>query len=157
MKEYSKVIFETDEKDYFTLWYTDINSGFVKETDHIVCFKEEEVFDAYCKAKGIVYKETMIFNLPDLLSFAIGRTDEADPTLMLNFWNICSDLSFTLGVEFTGDDDNETISELYDTLFFFQEAEDDGELKELTPDDIADLREIVTEGCKLIVANLNAI
>ena len=37
MKEYLKVIFETEEKDYFCIWQTDLNSGFYKDGDHVAC------------------------------------------------------------------------------------------------------------------------
>ncbi len=160
MKEYSKVIFETEEKDYFCLWFTDINSGFVTEEDHVACFRDEDVFDAYCKAKGFTPKDTMLFDLSSLLSFAIGKDNDFDASTLLNFWNICSDLAFTLKLDFVGDDDNETLSEIYDTLFFLETADDDEVSEEdatITEDDLSDLREIVAEGCKMIIGNLNAI
>lgn len=159
MKEYCKVIFETEEKDYFCVWYSDINSGFLKEQDHIACFRDEDVFDAFTKAKGISIKETMIFDLSSLLGFALGKDDDFDASALLNFWNICSDLAFTLNLSFLGDDDNETLSEIYDTLFFIQTA-DEGEDEEdttLTSDDLEDLREVIQDGCKMVVSNLNAI
>ncbi len=160
MKEYCKVIFETEEKDYFCVWFSDINSGFLKEQDHVACFRDEDVFDKFTAAKGIKIKETMIFDLSSLLSFALGNGDEIDASMLLNFWNICSDLAFTLNLSFLGDDDNETLSEIYDTLFFIQTADDDEEDSEdtsLTEDDLSDLREVIADGCKMIVANLNAI
>ncbi len=159
MKEYCKVIFETEEKDYFCVWYSDINSGFLKEQDHIACFRDEDVFDAFVSAKGISLKETMIFDLSYLLGFAMGKEEDFDAASLLNFWNICSDLAFTLGIGFLGDDDNETLSEIYDTLFFIQTADEDEdeEATELTSDDLCDLKEVIAEGCKLVVTNLNAI
>lgn len=159
MKEYLKVIFETEEKDYFCIWQTDLNSGFVKDSDHVACFRDEEVFDAYCSAKGLKIKETLVFSLVDLMSFASGISSDYNPSLFLNFWNICSDLAFTLGVTFLGDDDNDALSEIYDTLFFMSSSEpDEKQTKEtLTKDDISDLREVISDGCKLIVSNLNAI
>lgn len=159
MKEYLKVIFETEEKDYFCIWQTDLNSGFVKDSDHVACFRDEEVFDAYCSAKGLKIKETLVFSLVDLMSFASGMSSDYNPSLLLNFWNICSDLAFTLGVAFLGDDDNDALSEIYDTLFFMSSSEpDENKTKEtLTKDDISDLREVISDGCKLIVSNLNAI
>ncbi len=159
MKEYCKVIFETEEKDYFCVWFSDINSGFLKEQDHIACFRDEDVFDKFTAAKGISIKETMIFDLTSLLSFALGSEDDFDASALLNFWNICSDLAFSLNLSFLGDDDNETLSEIYDTLFFIQTA-DEGEDEEdttLTEDDLSDLREVIADGCKMIIANLNAI
>lgn len=159
MKEYLKVIFETEEKDYMCIWQTDLNSGFYKDADHVACFRDEEVFDAYCSAKGLKIKETLIFNLSDLMSFAAGIQEDYDPSSLLNFWNICSDLAFTLEVPFLGDDDNDALSEIYDTLFFMSSSEPDAEpTKEtLTDDDISDLKEVISDGCKLIVSNLNAI
>lgn len=159
MKEYLKVIFETEEKDYFTVWQTDLNSGFYKEGDHIACFRDEGVFDAYAAAKGIRIKETLVFDLASLMSFAGGLTDEFDPSVLLNFWNIASDLAFTLGVSFLGDDDNESLSEIYDTLFFLTGTDEDerDEMPALSDDDIADLRSVVADGCKIIVTNLAAV
>lgn len=158
MKEYLKVIFETEEKDYFTIWQTDINSGFFKDGDHVACFRDEGVFDAYAAAKGIRLKETLTFDLALLMSFAGGLTDEFDPALLLNFWNVSSDLAFTLGVSFLGDDDNESLSEIYDTLFFLTGTEEkEGEMPALSGDDIADLRSVIADGCKLIVTNLQAV
>lgn len=158
MKEYLKVIFETEEKDYFCIWQTDLNSGFYKDGDHVACFRDEGVFDAYAAAKGIRLKETVMFDLASLMSFAGGLTDEFDPSTLLNFWNISSDLAFTLGVSFLGDDDNEALSEIYDTLFFLTSADEpEGEMPSLSPDDIADLRSVIADGCKLIVTNLTAV
>lgn len=158
MKEYLKVIFETEEKDYFCIWQTDLNSGFYKDGDHVACFRDEGVFDAYAAAKGIRLKETVVFDLASLMSFAGGLTDEFDPSTLLNFWNISSDLAFTLGVSFLGDDDNEALSEIYDTLFFLTSADEpECEMPSLSPDDIADLRSVIADGCKLIVTNLTAV
>lgn len=158
MKENIKIIFETDEKDYFCIWQTDLNSGFYKDGDHIACFRLEDVFDAYCSAKSITFSETMVFDLAELMSFAKGSTKDFNPSELLNFWNISSDLAFTLGVSFLGDDDNETLSEIYDTLFFITSTDDDGKTeKELSSDDIDDLREVIADGCRLIVTNLKAV
>ena len=93
------------------------------------------------------------------MSFAAGIQEDYDPSSLLNFWNICSDLAFTLEVPFLGDDDNDALSEIYDTLFFMSSSEPDAEpTKETrTDDDISDLKEVISDGCKLIVSNLNAI
>ena len=115
------------------------------------------MLDAYAAAKGIRLKETVVFDLASLMSFAGGLTDEFDPSTLLNFWNISSDLAFTLGVSFLGDDDNEALSEIYDTLFFLTSSEPEGEMPSLSPDDIADLRSVIADGCKLIVTNLTAV
>lgn len=159
MTEYLKVIFETAEKDYFCIWQTDLNSGFYKDGDHVACFRDEDVFDAYAAAKGLKIKETMLFDLAELMEFAAGG-GMISASVLLNFWNISSDLAFTLGASFLGDDDNETLSEIYDTLFFLtstDEDTDDEEDKTLSEDDESDLREVVADGCRLIVTELNAL
>lgn len=158
MTEYLKVIFETAEKDYFCIWQTDLNSGFYKDGDHVACFRDEDVFDAYAAAKGLKIKETMLFDLAELMEFAAGG-GMISASVLLNFWNISSDLAFTLGASFLGDDDNETLSEIYDTLFFLTSTDEDAdeEDKTLSEDDESDLREVVADGCRLIVTELNAL
>ncbi|MDP4132814.1 MAG: hypothetical protein Q8882_02240 [Bacillota bacterium] len=153
MKEYFKSVFETDEKDYYCVWYADINSGFATEKDHVVCFSDPAVLEGYCRGKGIsLSKETMIFNLSSLMEFAVGLTNDFVASEVLNFWNACSDLAFTLKLEFSGDDDNDALEELYDTLFIM--GSEPG--TELTEDDIADLREVIKDGCQLVTENLFA-
>lgn len=158
MTEYLKVIFETAEKDYFCIWQTDLSSGFYKDGDHVACFRDEDVFDAYAAAKGLKIKETMLFDLAELMEFAAGG-GMISASVLLNFWNISSDLAFTLGASFLGDDDNETLSEIYDTLFFLTSTDEDAdeEDKTLSEDDESDLREVVADGCRLIVTELNAL
>lgn len=158
MTEYLKVIFEAAEKDYICIWQTDLNSGFYKDGDHVACFRDEEVFDAYSAAKGLKIKETMIFDLTDLMEFSSGG-DMPSASLLLNFWNISSDLAFTIGASFLGDDDNDSLAEVYDTLFFMTstDPDDEGEEKCLSDEDISDLREVVKDGCRLVVTGLNAI
>ncbi len=159
MTEYLKVLFETAEKDYFCIWQTDLNSGFYKDGDHVACFRDEDVFDAYAAAKGLKIKETMLFDLAELMEFAAGG-DMPSASVLLNFWNISSDLAFTLGASFLGDDDNETLSEVYDTLFFLTSTEEEAageDDKTLSEDDLSDLREVVADGCRLIVTELNAL
>lgn len=159
MKEYCKVIFETEAKDYICLWYSDLNSGFVTEENHVVCFRDEDVFDRYCRAKGYRLRETMLFDLAELMRFAGGQSNDFSPSSLLNFWNICSDLAFTLKLSFLGDDDNDSLSELYDTLFFMEaEPEKNDEHEDVfSGDDLSDLREVIADGCKLIISQLNAL
>lgn len=158
MKDNIKVIFETDEKDYFCIWQTDINAGFYKDGDHVACFRMEDVFDSYCNAKGLKISETLVFDLTKLMGFVQGSGSDFDPSELLNFWNICADLAFTLDTSFLGDDDNETLSEIYDTLFFMTCSDpDDSEERFLTSDDVCDLKEVIADGCRLIISNLTAI
>lgn len=158
MKEYCKVIFETDATDYICLWCCDINSSFVTEEDHVLCFRDEDVFDSYCRAKGLSVPDTQVYDLAELMTFAQGATDDFHAGTLLNFWNIVADLAFTLKLDFLGDDDNDALSELYDTLFFIDtaDAEEDTK-KELTASDLDDLREVVGDGCRLIVTHLTAL
>lgn len=159
MKEYFEIIFETEEKDYICVWYSDINSGFVVENDRIPCFSTEDTFKAYCNAKGYVIKGSIVYNLTSLMSFAAGKTDDFDPSFLLDFWNICSDLSFSLDVHFLGDDDNEALSEIYDTLFFMSSSDSNetDTKSSLSLDDISDLRSVVTDGCRIVIENLVSI
>ncbi len=159
MKEYCKVIFETEEKDYICLWYSDLNAGFVTEEDHVICFRDEDVFDRYCRGKGYRLRDTMLFDLAALMRFAGGLSNDFSASTLLNFWNICSDLAFTLKLGFLGDDDNDSLSELYDTLFFMESASEDEKkyTATLSDDDLSDLREIIADGCKLIISHLNAL
>lgn len=154
MTEYCKTIFETDTQDYYCIWYSDLNSGFMKEKDHIVCFKEEDVLEGYCRAKGYsLSNDERVFNLPMLMSFASGEEENLAPGLILDFWNICSDLAITSGADFIGNDENDALDELYDTLFLIIE---DPKSK-FTEDDIEDLKTLVKEGCTLIVEQLFAL
>lgn len=151
MSECLKIIFMTDEKDY--ICFAEKNM-FLKEAGHIVCFSLEEVADKFAQAKGISIGDTICFDLSLIAEFIEGGETIKSPALFLDFWNIMSDLSYSASASFLGDDDNDSLAELYDTLFYMVES---GEAVPFSKDDLLDLKEVLKDGINLILSTLIAL
>lgn len=150
MIEYYKTIFETAEKDYFCLWYSDIDDGFYAENKRVICFLEEAVLEAFCRAKGFpLMKECLIYKLDEIEDWLDGNKANVNCEQMLDFWNAASCFAFVTGQSFVGDDDNDGIDEIYDLLFYGIDQETD-----FSNEELEDLSAIISDGLDLVKSNL---
>ena len=148
MKEFVKVVFDCGAKKMYTLWYSEINNGFAKEGDLLICFSKESLLDTYCDTRDYILSEaTVVFPVAEFKAWLEHKGNLPDMNTVLDFWNICSDLAFTQQDTYAGDEDDEDTEGLYDTLYAACEEPD---AVQLTQDEEEKLAEILTDGLELV-------
>jgi len=111
-----------DEKNVkYAIWYTDEEDGFVSEHNKILFFDYVESLKEFCDNKNIIIlddKISCVYDFGYLKKWLLSPNDRFNCSIMLDFWNIISDASKSMGVEFIGDDkENDATNQLYLKLF----------------------------------------
>lgn len=121
MKDYYAVTFKFKNICRYTLWYCDEKDGFFVEN------KKIKIFDSIDDIQDFVYNENLNFKKEKNEQVTIYNIDELiiqkdrdviDCDLILNFWNIVLDMSYSLKIFFIGNQRIEYIDKIYDKLFF---------------------------------------
>lgn len=98
----------------------DGKESFIKENEKIKTFKNEELARQYCEKNGFpIVNEVSCFDIDEIQAFINGTIEKVDCELLLDFWNIVSDISSYMDIKFIGDEDGEDncIYSIYDKLF----------------------------------------
>lgn len=160
-KEYYIVELVFEKRAYFTLWYESDTDGFVlnKERNCIRAF--DNAFSAKIFAERCGYiligNATIVCNELVLLNF-----QNLNCHLLLDFWNIVSDMTNSLNINFLGDHKENNIVSLYNKLFYgcnlpaIRKDNDDYE-PEWSQEEQDLITQIVEEGIKIILENTSEI
>ncbi len=111
-----KFLIQGTEK--YTLWYTEESDGFLKNQDEdtIAVFSSRDAASVFASRQGNYLDGNMtVINCDTVLHCITGSVMCNE---VLNFWNIVSDIAATLGILFSGDDNEAQIAKLYDKLFY---------------------------------------
>lgn len=120
--EYYIVQFNDEKTLKYAIWYTDDEDGFVSEHGKILFFDCVESLKDFCDSKNIIIldddKVSFIYDFGYLKKWLLSPNDRFDCSIMLDFWNVISDASKSIGVAFIGDDkQSEMANKLYSKLF----------------------------------------
>ena len=97
--EYYAVVFRILQQSYFTIWVSSEDEDFFLTAENYLLFflTRNELYD-FCKVSAIqIEAET---------SFDFDSIDYEDCNVLIDLWNISSDLAKTLNLLFIGDMDN---------------------------------------------------
>jgi len=158
MKDYYAISFILDIKEHYCIWYTnDLDGVITNGNDRIVQFINESELHEYCTKSDIILSSSQenmaLYDLDKLNEWLREEKTAFDNNLMLNLWNIISDVARSLNKPFIGDDDKMLF--IYDKLFHannlpaYMPSD-----KEYTPnwdkDEIAELRFVLSNGIQII-------
>lgn len=111
-----------DEKTVkYAIYYTDDSDGFVCENGKIIFFDSVESLEEFCKLKNIIISKEKIpdYDFAYLKQWLTSSDEKFDCSVMLDFWNIISDVLRNENIDFLGDcKENEAINTVYNKLFW---------------------------------------
>ena len=157
-KEYYIVELVFEKRAYFTLWYESDTDGFVlnEEGNCIRAFDDAISARIFADRLGYILagNATIVCNELVLLNF-----QNLNCHLLLDFWNIVSDMTNSLSINFLGDHKERNIASLYNKLFYGcnlpairkDNADFEPEWSQYEQDLIT---QIVKEGIKIILENI---
>lgn len=116
MHEYYIVAFSNKKRDYYCIWTSD--EGFITYEDKILLFDTIMKAKLYCHENQMSVDDTEItrFYIDDIFNWCTSVKFDFDCDLLLNWWNILSDVYKSLGIYFDGDSIEK--NDLYEKLFF---------------------------------------
>lgn len=114
---YYFVKFIYQKRELFFVWITDDEDLFLLEDGELKCFFDLDELYLYCKNNDIPIQEGFTdYDMDELFCVLRERKFAKNCALLLNFWNIFSDLAQSVGKKFCGDD--KEYSYIYQKLFF---------------------------------------
>ena len=111
---YYLIKFQILQKEYYTFWYTDDMDGFLLD-------RKGKLKSLPTKEDAVAFAAKMGFLLDTkelLISSAILRKRNIDCSLFLNYWNIFSDIAYSINCRFAGDSRDDVTSRIYEKLFY---------------------------------------
>ena len=154
--EYYSLIFIIKKKEYFCIWYSDEKDGFIKESNQIIFFDNNEQLNEYATSKNInIEKGITILNIDNATNWLSLDQKNIDCKYFLDFWNIITDLANSVGIEFHGNSDKAIVNEIYNKLFYGNNipvVKGDGEefIPDWSTEEMNELSDIITDGIALI-------
>ncbi len=117
MNQYYIVNFIMNRNNHFCLWYTDELDGFEVEDNKLIWFKQENNMKLFCYDKNITFSDGVIsFDIDQLSDMIKFKPEEFDCNLILDMWNIFSDVSKSVNLPFKGD--NDMVLDIYSKIFY---------------------------------------
>lgn len=115
--QYYIVVFVMKGRKYFTIWYTDDKDGFVLNSEgRIEIFKTEIDVREFLQKKQMKPGEKVTFF--DCDELGTMNYEHIDCSKVLDFWNIITDISYSVNEDFIGRTKSEEILNIYDKLFY---------------------------------------
>jgi hypothetical protein len=155
-EEHYGVCLDFKFRNVFILWISsEIDKVAVDDNYNIKGFKSEDDLTTYCKCLNLKLIRTDDFELYKIQQFLINPYNGFDYNTFLNFWNLCTDISASINLDFLGDKKDPVRNNIYDKLFngtgiwisdnpnpFFEKTE------------LSLLSEILSHGMNLMLKNL---
>jgi len=142
----------------YILWISDDIDGVVVDNQRkIIAFKDKAQLLKFVEKKAISLKEGITaYYINNLQQWVLEPDRNIDYEVFLNFWNLCTDISYSVGIDFMGDVRDELINNLYNKLFDASETfiseEPNPTFNEV---EISKLSEIIQNGLALLIDNLS--
>ena len=117
--KYYIVRFVIHNKDYYTIWFTSDEDGFISDENNLnlVNFETVDAVKLFAKHNNIVLVDDEVTEILCDKIMEINLYSGIDCDSILTFWNIITDVASTLNKKFLGDVRNEDINDLYNKLF----------------------------------------
>ncbi|WP_010252784.1 hypothetical protein [Acetivibrio cellulolyticus] len=156
MEEYYKFVFILDSKEYYCIWFSGEKDGFVTDGDKLKCFYDFDQLQTFALDNNIeVFDEGSELSINLAQKWDDQKGENVDCKYFLHYWNMMSDLSYSVKESFYGDNKNSTLNKLYDKLFW------GSNLPAVTPEgkeyipiwskkELDELNKVVKDGLRLI-------
>ncbi|MEO3406709.1 hypothetical protein AAFN85_22525 [Mucilaginibacter sp. CAU 1740] len=145
---------------WYIIWISDEIDGVLVNDDHkIIAFKTEVGLKQFWQ-KNISYADTEItnYNVYQLQQWLIDPYSEFDCNEFLNLWNLFTDISESIKLQFIGDVKNENRDSVYEKLFNGSDgywAEDPAPV--FNDEEINALADVMQNGIDLLLNNASVI
>ncbi|PEJ59072.1 hypothetical protein CN692_06220 [Bacillus sp. AFS002410] len=118
--EYYPFLFIIKQKEFYCIWYSEDKDGFVTENNKVKFFETEKMLFDYAKLKNIEFMENKItsFSIDQAINWLTRKNAIIKSDYFLDFWNLITDLAYSVGDNFYGDAKEEAIHKVYDKLFW---------------------------------------
>lgn len=142
----------------YILWFSsdDVDGVVVNSEKKIIGFKDKTQLLKFVEENTISLKEDITaYNINYLQQWIINPNRSIDCEEVLNFWNLCIDISDSTAIEFLGNVKDDLRNGLYNKLFdvagpFIVENTD----TDFNDTEIVKLSEIIQDGLTLLIENL---
>ncbi len=117
-EKYYLITFKILQKEYYTFWYTDDNDGFLLDKNGALkSFQTKEEAITFAKKEGFLLDTDELLISSSILKKI--KIKKIDCNLILNHWNIFSDIAYSINCQFIGDNRNKKIiQQIYKKLFY---------------------------------------
>lgn len=130
MKKYYLVRVIYKNRDFFLIWYSDIEDAFLLFEQKILIFQNiNDVKKIVEKQNLLLEEEITVYDLSNIIDLINHIELSENCHTLFNAWNFFGDLAKALNKVFIGDSEEELIMDIYDKLFY------GSNLKELKNDD----------------------
>jgi len=117
MLEASILDFKIKDKNHYCLWYSDEGDRFVINNNKLIYyFGVSELIKAY--TDSYIIDENIVYCDVDILLITHKEENSLSYNQLMNFWNMMTDLSKSLGIDFFGNKRTKQIDKVYDKLFW---------------------------------------
>lgn len=117
LKNYCIVNFIINRKNHYCIWYTNAKDGFILEDKRVRVFHTTDSLEIYCLKKNIsLENELSLYDIDNISNIDMSNSMNLDCEIVLNFWNIIQDLSYSTNEKFLGN--LEDYNEIYNKLFY---------------------------------------
>lgn len=118
MKYYlTKIIY--DGRNYFLVWYSGKEDGFLVSGQRLFVFSSVEDADRFAKKEKISFEaEEITYDFSDIPRLTGKEESPENCRIFIDTWNFFSDLSKSLNEKFIGDFGDETTNTIYNKLVY---------------------------------------
>ncbi|MDR2522495.1 MAG: hypothetical protein LBC93_02175 [Synergistaceae bacterium] len=121
MRIYYAVEFVYLSKKRYCVWYSFDDCGFAVKDDQVLCFDDVSSLKSYCHEHQITIDDDGgdldSYNVGTILDWLGGKIPGFDYQILLNFWNITTDIAESVSVDFYGDTDG-LVLDVYKKVFY---------------------------------------
>ncbi|OKS86537.1 hypothetical protein [Mucilaginibacter polytrichastri] len=103
----------------FIIWISgEVDGVVVNDSFKVIAFENKTKMLKYAKANNMhVFDDVTFYAIHKIQQWVLKSSDNFDCADFLNFWNLCTDVSESVKVEFTGDIKEDLRNGIYDKLF----------------------------------------
>lgn len=105
--------------NYFLIWYSGEEDGFLLFNQRLLYFPSVKEADIFADKEQILFEtEISVFNLSNISELINNVESSQNCQILIDTWHFFSDLSKTLNEEFIGDFNEEETIDIYNKLFY---------------------------------------
>ena len=161
MREYYCVKMEFQGNCLYTLWYSDDEDGVLIEKSKIIIFSTISELKEYTIANKLYTPDDSVteYDFDIINKWAEKPSELIDSKMFIDYWNIFSDISKSIGIPFIGNFDTGITIDIYNKLFYGSNVSAircDGEMyqPEWSEEELNQLAKIMKNGISLLSNSL---
>lgn len=162
LKEYFLFIFIIDNKEYYCIWYTNERDGFITESNKVKYFDGNEQLYIYSNSNNIKIEEgKTVLSIDNAIIWLQQNEKEIDCIYFLDYWNAISDLAYSVGEKFYGNEDTNMINSIYNKLFYGNNLpamihEGETFIPDWATEEVNELTAVIKDGIRVLNTHLRA-